>query len=178
MNTKFALTHTRTSTDRLLSSVSHFNRALISGVMRAGHEECNQVWRGCFINVCCTKVSDAALLEGFFAGCFLLVSGPFAGEPRPSFLQNTSSQSHLSLCLRLAQHVQPGLQIPISTRCPKSESSAILSTEQERTAGCGFEETRRVCHTRSGLLSLFSLRLGNSFRFNRISCREREYGHN
>lgn len=60
--------------------------------MRAGHEECNQVWRGCFINVCCTKVSDAALLEGFFAGCFW-----FPGLSRASPVHHFCKTLHLNL---------------------------------------------------------------------------------
>lgn len=78
------------------------------------------------------------LQEGFFADFFFLVADPVASRRRPSFLKNISSQSHMSLYLQLAlmQHMQPGLQISRFHPLFRSESSVILSTEQERKAGC------------------------------------------
>lgn len=89
------------------------------------------------------------------------------------------SGTSLSRLLSSVQHNNLGVWIPVSCFRPFSPvwSSLILCTERERKTACWSEEEREVflCHTLSGLLSLFTLRLGNSFRFSRISCRQTEH---
>lgn len=57
----------------------------------------------------------------------------------------------------------------------RSESSPLSRRDRpDVETKKGEERGVFLCQTLSGLLSLFTLRLGNSFRFSRISCRERE----
>lgn len=59
----------------LISSVSHFNRILISGMLRAGHEEGGAGWKECCLFVVCKKsrmppVEEKKIYELLLSGCY------------------------------------------------------------------------------------------------------------
>ena len=112
-------------------------------------------------------------------GFFFLAAIPFTGQPHPSSYEKCFiTISHESLSCVCADATQA--QRTSDSRfhpVPRSESSLLSRRERVEGAEVQRGEGRPAFfHTRSGLLSVFTLRLGNSFRFSRISCKEREVG--
>lgn len=167
--------------DMLISSVSHFNSTSISDMERTGHEKGGEGWRECFVCSCVVwKVSDAPSggKEDSQASSFWLLF-PSVASPIHHLLKNVSSPSRESLPSIGADATQALRTFRFLFPPSPSGLDPLLSSTLSRRGGAEVEEEEReifLFHTRSGLLSLFTLRLGNSFRFSRISCRKRGHG--
>lgn len=109
-----------------------------------------------------------------FFGFFSLHCQPNPSSSEKCFI-TISQESPSSIGADATQALRTiGFPFPPNPSCLEP----FLSSRLSRRGGVEVGEEREdfIFHTRSGLLSLFTLRLGNSLRFSRISCRKMGHG--